>query len=308
MSVLITGTDGFVGSHLIELFPANLGQLYSPSYKELDLTDSHSVSQYLIDKDIHYCIHSATTPRFQTTYPPDVCEQNLRMFFNLVRYLPSKCRIVNLGSGSEYSRSLWRNNMREDFFDDTIPTDSHSLSKYIISKFIHSDTSNRFVTVRIFGIFGEREDYLYKFISNTIVKSLFNISPVINQDCLFNYIDVRDFSTLLFSLLPNQALYRLGSLNIGHPYNYKLSEITSYILELTGRQDLSFKISSQKLGKSYTPCLDRMQSLLPNTYNFTPIKQSILRLVSYYTNNIDLLSRQLIIDDDYLNYAKSIMQ
>ena len=309
MGVLITGSDGFVGSHLSLTCPANLEPLYAPSFKELDLTDSNSVRKYLSDKNIQYCIHSATTLRTQTSYPTDVCELNLRMFFNLLRYLPDDCRIVNLGSGSEYSRDLWHHKMSESYFDSSIPADPHSLSKYIISKFIHADTLDRLVTIRIFGIYGEREDYLYKFISNAIVKTLLDIKPVINQDTLFNYIDVRDFCHILYILMVNPDLYRLGSVNIGYPFNYQLSDIVSLILRVNGKSDtLSYDILSSTHGNPYTPCLDRIQSLLPSTYQYTPIEDSLSRLSEFYLRHIDSLDRKQILADDYLAYAKSIMK
>jgi len=309
MTVLITGSDGFVGSHLLETCPASLGQIFSPTFNELDLTDSQSVRDYLAGKKIHYCIHSATTLRNKTTYPTNVCELNLRMFFNLVRYLPEDCRIVNLGSGSEYTRELWHDNMQEESFLDSIPKDSHSLSKYIISKFIHTNTHDRLVTLRIFGIYGEREHYLYKFISNTIVKTLYGISANINQDAVFNYIDVRDFCSVLYLLLPKPELYCLGSVNVGYPHNYKLSDITSYILDLTGKtQTLPYKVLSSTMGNPYTPSLQRMQSLLPVSYQFTPILDSISRLISYYSSILQTLNLDMLIADDYLNYAKSIMK
>ena len=309
MSILITGSDGFVGSHLIQTCPTSFGKIYSPRYNELDLTDSDSVRDYLHNKDIKYCIHSATTLRQKTNYPVDVCELNLRMFFNLFRYLPDDCRIINLGSGSEYPRHLWHDNMQEDFFDSSIPQDSHSLSKYIVSKFIQTDLNERLATIRIFGIYGEREDYLYKFISNTIVKSLHDIPLTINQDTVFNYIDVLDFCRVLYTIIVKPELYRLGTVNVGHPNNYKLSEIARFILESTDKiSALPCNIISPTEGNPYTPCLDRMKSLLPMTYQFTSIKDSLSRLSSHYSSILPSLNKHELIADDYLNYAKSIMK
>ena len=308
MSVLLTGSDGFVGSHLLQTFPPGLGSLFSPTYNELDLTDSNSVRDYLAGKDIKYCIHSATTLRAHFAYPVDVCELNLRMFFNLVRYLPKDCRIVNLGSGSEYSREHWHDNIHEEFFDRYIPKDPHSLSKYIISKFILTDATERFVTIRLFGIYGEREDYLFKFISNTIAKALHNIELTINQDVLFNYIDVRDFCRALYLLILNPDLYRLGALNLGHPQNYKLSEIASIVLQCTGREHLQTTILSETEGSSYTPYLRKMHSILPSSFCFTPINKSILRLSTYYSKILGSTDRDALLTDKYLDYAKQIMK
>ena len=56
-------------------------------------------------------------------------------------------------------------------------------------------------TFRIFGIYGEGEDYKFKFISNLIAKVLCDINPVINQNTFYDYIDVQDFCSLCFKLM-----------------------------------------------------------------------------------------------------------
>jgi GDP-L-fucose synthase len=69
-------------------------------------------------------------------YPPETCENNLRMFFNLEKNLNPSMKMIALGSGSEYARSHWRKKMPEEYFGKHTPEDSHSYSKYLISKYI----------------------------------------------------------------------------------------------------------------------------------------------------------------------------
>ena len=172
MSILITGSKGFVGRNLAELFSKNKYAVLSPLKDELDLTKSDDVDRYFKNNRIEIIIHSATTSREGASYPADTCENNLRMFFNMQKHMTSSMKMINLGSGSEYARSYWRKKMPEEYFDKHIPEDRHSYSKYLISKYICDMNSENLICLRIFGIFGKYENYLYKFISNSIVKNL----------------------------------------------------------------------------------------------------------------------------------------
>ena len=129
------------------------------------------------------------------------------------------------------------------------------------------------------------------------------------MNTVFNYIDVLDFCRVLYSIIVKPELYRLGTVNVGHPNNYKLSEIARFILESTDKiSALPCNIISPIEGNPYTPCLDRMKSLLPMTYQFTSIKDSLSRLSSHYSSILPSLNKHELIADDYLNYAKSIMK
>lgn len=55
MKLLITGGSGMLGSYLKSLF----SNAYTPSSKELDLTDSRSVREYMFDNRFNYVIHLA---------------------------------------------------------------------------------------------------------------------------------------------------------------------------------------------------------------------------------------------------------
>ena len=117
MSILITGGEGFVGRNLAEKFVSKGYPVLSPTLAELDLTNSDDVKQYMESNPVETVIHCATTLRDGTSYPVNTCENNLRMFFNIQRQLNPAVKMINLGSGSEYSRANWHRKMSEEFFD-----------------------------------------------------------------------------------------------------------------------------------------------------------------------------------------------
>ena len=73
--ILITGGTGFIGQNLCEYLSPRY-QIFAPSHKELDLTDSEKVENYISLKKIQVIINAAVTDEFET---------NLRMFFNIAR-------------------------------------------------------------------------------------------------------------------------------------------------------------------------------------------------------------------------------
>ena len=309
MSYLVTGSEGFLGSHLVEQYPYNRGVLYAPTVAELDLTDYKMVKDYLKDKQITHCIHCATVLRSNAQYPVDVCESNLKMFFNLIRYLPQNAKMLSLGSGSEYSRKHWQMNMKESFFDTYVPEDPHSFSKYVISKYIGHSIQSNMASLRIFGIFGEREDYLYKFVSNTVVKSIHKLPIVVNQNCLFNYLDVQDFCRIVYKLVDDERLYKMKTINVGHPVNLHLETIVQQVISIFGEETgLSYQIVDGELGNPYTPDLTNMMMLLGEDFTFLTLDESISRLKRYYCSIQSKLDIGAIIQDKYLDYAKSIMK
>lgn len=306
---LITGSEGFIGNNLVRFALENNYNFYAPKLKELNLLNSSQVKKYISGKNITHCIHSATTLRSGTNYPENVCERNLRMFFNLEKYLPAETKLINFGSGSEYNRENWIPQMNEKYFDNFIPSDSHSYAKYIISKYIKDSKQEReMTTFRIFGIFGEGEDYRYKFISNVIAKSLCMIQPTINQDALYDYIDIKDFCKLCFNLCNNSKTYANSSINICTSRPILLSTLTEKINLILGLDKNNYTINNKSLGREYSGDNSLMNNLIDKNFNFNEVDISLKRLIDYYKSISKSLDKKELLKDSFLDYAKKIMR
>lgn len=302
MAILITGGDGFVGRNLVEYFSSDSIDVLHPTVDELDLTCTESVAKYFKSNSISTIIHSATTLRCKTDYPPDVCERNLRMFFNLTRQMTTRMKLINLGSGSEYSREYWHAKMRETFFDSHVPEDSHSYSKYIISNYIEKYRGLNMVTLRIFGIFGKYEDYRYKFISNAIVKNLLKLPIIINQNVNYDYIYIADFYRIAKHFVFNDVKYR--SYNAAPVDSIDLLSVAKIINEISNFNS-EILLLNEGVGVDYSGNNDRLLQEMndPQKYGYS---DSIKELYDYYKENIKSLDAKAIQDDDYLNYAKQL--
>ena len=213
MKIFITGAEGFVGKNLRLYFVKKGYKVIYPTLNEIDLTNSNQVKKFFLKNiNIDVIINCATTLQIDKNYDDKVVEYNLKIFFNLLNFKKKSTKLINLGSGSEYSRNNWSSKMRESYFGTFVPDDSHSFSKFIQSKYIQDSKDNNLYHLRLFGIFGKYEDYKYKFISNTIAKAIYSEKITINQNCVYDYLYVEDFAKiteLFIRKKPRQKIYNI---------------------------------------------------------------------------------------------------
>ena len=299
--ILLTGSEGFCGKSLKEFFK-NISNfvLCCPKQSELNLTNSNEVEKCIEAFQPDIIIHSANSNTLGKDYDADVCEQNLRMFFNLLRYRPNGCVIYTLCSGSSYNRDNWVENMDESYLGVHIPTDAQGFSKYVIAS--HARHEDDVVTLRLFGIFGKHEDYRYKFISNTIAKRLTGLDVTLFRDAIYDYLDVDDFTTIVQQLIDQSV--RSGEFNVTPNHSVSLSKIIETIDQCLDIQS-GYTIATAGLGKTYTGSNKKLTSVL-NGLKFTPITESISRLIQHYTTNPHLVDRKALEQDPLLQHAKSI--
>lgn len=105
MKTLITGASGFVGQHLIKLYPG--ADVFAPGGKHVDITDYEQVLQHL-DKHvpevvIHLAAQSSVPLSFQN--PELTFDVNFRGTYHLLKALKQvgfKGRFLFVGSGDMY--------------------------------------------------------------------------------------------------------------------------------------------------------------------------------------------------------------
>ncbi|MEA3641494.1 MAG: NAD(P)-dependent oxidoreductase [Lamprobacter sp.] len=302
MNIFLSGGDGFIGRNLVERFQEDGYHILYPTAQELDLTKQAEVDDFFFENKIDLIIHSATTLRNGSDYPGDVCELNLKMFYHLAKAKNSETRLINIGSGSEYSRPFWHKKMSETFFGQHMPVDGHSVAKYVISKYIEDRKIDDMVTLRLFGIFGKHEDYRYKFISNAITKNLLGMPIIINQNASYDYIYIDDFYKILKCFIAEIPSHR--AYNITPTESVDLLSIAHMINKIGGRQS-EIKVLNEGLGASYSGDNSRLLSEWPGIH-FMSLSESIENLYAFYADRVDTLDADALIEDKYLDYAKKI--
>ncbi|KKU76040.1 MAG: NAD-dependent epimerase/dehydratase, partial [Candidatus Wolfebacteria bacterium GW2011_GWA1_47_6] len=276
--------------------------VFAPLRNELNLIDDDAVGVFLKKNNIDVIIHSATTSLSGKTYPLEVCEHNLRMFFNLQKHMTPAIKLINLGSGSEYGRSHWHKKMAEEYFDEHIPEDSHSYSKYLISKYVRDINSEQLVCLRLFGIFGKYEDYRYKFIANAIVKSLLGMPIVINQNVVYDYLYINDLYKIIGHFIHNDSKEKI--FNVTPTESIDLVTIANIINELSGNTT-EIQVLNPGIGVEYSGDNKKLLSEMGD-FKFTSSKAAIAELYAYYRTIQDNLDVDAVGQDLYLNYAKEL--
>lgn len=302
MNILITGGEGFIGRNLINYFKDTKNKIISPTYQNLDLRDTESVEDLFKKNSIDCIIHSAAVSPVNKSYNPSTCEDNLKIFFNLIKFKKYEAKMINLGSGSEYSREHWMHKMDEKYFGNFVPQDSFSFSKYLISKYITDSKRKDLYHLRIFGIFGKYEDYKYKFISNTIAKKIFDIPITINRNVIYDYIFVEDFCRIVDFFICNETENKV--FNVTPTDSIDLISIIKIIDNLIGKKS-TIKILKDGYGKEYTGENKLLLKSIP-FFKFSNINDAIKILFQFYIEIKNTLDVDSLIEDNFLIYAKKI--
>ncbi len=291
--IFITGGNGFIGRNLKEQLDGSF-RILSPSHHELDLLDDEAVFDYLeknrFDVVVHCATHDAT--RNSKKDKSLVFYSNLRMFFNLARCNRLYGRMFYFGSGAEYDMRNYRPKMKEDYFDTHVPFDNYGFSKYISAKFIQS--VNNIYDLRLFGVFGKYEDWEIRFISNACCKALFGLDITIKQNVYFDYLYINDLVRIM--------KWFIGTNNITHKYynvctgsSIDLFTIAQKILKISGKK-LRIKIKETGLKKEYSADNSFLLRAIKN-FSFTPIDEALRHLYQWYSENINLIDKKLLLID-----------
>jgi len=302
LNVFIAGARGFIGKNLVEYLGQipNKYSLFCPYHKELELLDDAKVAGFIARNKIDIIIHCASVGGSRKTGydtgKADVISTNLRMFFNLVRSTDNVQRMIFFGSGAEYGKDHYKPKMKEDYFGAHIPDDDYSFSKYVCTKFI--ENSRNIVNLRIFGMFGKYEDYEFKFISNAIIKNLFKLPIVINQNVFFDYMYINDAIKIIESFISNEPKYRIYNLTTGKTID--LVTIAKTINEIS---DFKSEIIIKNPGLNAEYSGDNSRLLAEINLNFTPFEHSIKELYDYYKSILHTIDRKVIEKDEYIKYC-----
>lgn len=296
MNILLTGASGFVGSHFKEYLGSRYNYtLLTPSSKELDLSDEYAVDSYIVKNKVDMIVHTANRGGGRDTIDmKNVTEYNLRIFFNLAKHEKSVQKIISFGSGAEYGKHKPIIDAKEEDALRTLPLDEYGFYKSITSRYI--DRSNKIVQLRIFGAYGEYENYRFKFISNAIVKNLLHLPITINKNVYFDYIYIDDLVRMIDFFMHNDTNEKVYNVTTGKKVD--LITLAQYVNDVSDFQS-EIHVMNEGLNNEYTSNNERILKELGN-FQFTSHKNAIAKMRRYFQENLDKLDIQTIKDDPYL--------
>lgn len=269
MKILVLGSNGFIGRNLTHYLSTRPYQLLAPKRAELDLLDQGATEAYLREHRPDVVINCAITIHS--------AEANLNIYYNLERCADHFGRLINVGSGAEYSARFYKPLMAESYFGRNVPSDTYGISKFCIARDIEQ-SSHDVVNLRVFGIFGEHEDHTRRFISNNICASIRNRTITVNRNSVFDYLDIQDFVRIAEKFLTLQTAFK--SYNICTSIQRSLVELAGIIDRESGHEN-TLTIVNGDINSVYTGDNRRMLDAIGD-FRFTPVEASIKRLFAWY--------------------------
>lgn len=275
------GGNGFIAKNLFEQLKSE-HNIVSLGSKELNLLDYLRVFNYLKDNNFDVIIHTATydaAPKHSTKDPTKVLEFNLKMFFNIVRCSDYFGKLIYFGSGAEFSREYWEPKMKENYFDQNVPTDQYGFSKYIMNKYTQSHEN--IYNLRLFGVFGKYDDWKTRLIPNVCYQALFNKSVIIDQNKYYDFLYIDDLVRIVDWFIKNKPSSNTYNICTGKIIDFKT--VAKKIVSISNRS-LNIKVEKSGLGKEYSGDNALLLKELKN-FEFTSIDDSLKSLYDWYYQN-----------------------
>ena len=295
MKILIIGANGFIGKHLCEYLAKNTTYtLLTPGSRTLDIVDEVSVDRYIDTTKPDIIINCANRGGGRDSGNENIVYDNLRMFFNVAKHSNVVSKIIHFGSGAEYSKHKPMVDVKEEDADIAMPRDEYGFYKSVCSKFI--EKSNNIFNLRIFGCYGEYENYEFKFISNAIVKNLLHLPITINKNVFFDYIYIDDLVRMVDFMIHNETKAKIFNVSTGQKVD--LVTLATIINEVSDFKS-EIRLLHEGLNNEYTSNNERILREM-GTFEFTSHKNAITKMRDYFKHNLDKLDVELIKEDPYL--------
>lgn len=288
MRILITGAAGFIGKNLAESF-SKTDNVFCPARNEIDVRDAVLIGRYIKKNRIDTIIHAAVASGDHSFI------DNVRMHVNILTLARHVDKVLYFGSGAEYSKTRNLNKVNETEFGKVIPSDQYGMAKYICNS-LNSNQRN-IINLRLFGVYGKYEDYLYTFISNSIVKNLFGLPIHINQNVIFDYLYVDDLVSIVRSFLTIMPKYQ--SYNITPSQSVSLFRIAE-IINAVSKNKVIVTTGHAGYNRRYTgDNTNLLREMGP--IKFTKMEDGIKKLYAYYSLIKGSLNKKELLKDDYIH-------
>lgn len=291
MRYLVTGSSGFIGSHLCEKLKKNgVEVIECDLVNGQDLCDTHYV-QTLPDVDVifHLAAINGTWKFYEK--PWEVGKNNILPTLNLIeRYrassakfvFASTCEIFNSSIDSGVYSIPTDENVPVMFKDITNPRWSYSIPKALGENLV-ANSGLKFLILRYFNIYGPRQgDH---FISEFYYRHKDGSPPSIigNDTRSFCYIDDAINMTIKVAELANNQI-----LNIGRQEEIQIVDVAKLILQICGLDSGSMEIHPSPMGSVSRRCPDMRKTLkILKGFEYTSLKIGLEKTINAYRKSGD---------------------
>ena len=287
MKLLILGGTGFIGSSLKNYFISKSKmKILCPTRKELNLTDFEDCKNYLKENSPDIILHAAVELKS--------VENSVRMLFNFLDNSDKFGKLIYLGSGAEYNPKKYTKLMKEKKSVQSYPESGYYLSKYICGREIEAHKKKEIYNLRLFGVYGETEEFKRRFISNNICRVLSGLPISMNREMKFDFLYTIDLCKIIenfcFYKNPKFKTYNLCS---GNPVRF--SELAKVIKKtMNVKEDIIIKNDGENQEYSGNP--ERLFKEIGN-FKFTKHETAIKKMCKFFEKKFVETDSYIIKDD-----------
>ena len=282
-TILILGGTGFIGRSLFDYFSSKGSNVYAPTRQELNLLSRDRCREYLKQ-------HQPDIVIFSVVNVASV-EESLKTFHNVISLREFYGRMICFGSGAEYNPNSYTPLMDETKALNSYPESGYALAKFLIGREIDFGPCDNIINLRLFGVFGEYENYTRRFISNSICRVLSGLPLTINRDMKFDYIYISDLCQVVEKIILKDTL-QSRSYNFCSGQPLKLSYIADKISRIM-LYDGPIIIKQKGFNPEYSGNPNKLlQEIEP--FSFSGTDESIKHMVSFFTNKFEHCSDYVI--------------
>jgi GDP-L-fucose synthase len=173
--------------------------------------------------------------------------------------------------------------MDESWYDRCVPTDQYGYSKYLMTHYA-MQTDNVF-NLRLFGVFGEFDNWRYRFISNICAHAVLGLPIHIHQNSLMDFLYADDLAQIVSWFIDNQPAHQVYNVCRGKAYEFiDLAERVKAMANV----NVGLVVNHSDINKRYSGNNARLLQELPD-FHFTSLDDSLRNMLMWYQNNKDIL-------------------
>lgn len=229
MKILLTGSNGYIGKSL-NTFLQKKYNITAITRQDVDLTNRNAIAEWFKNKTFDVIIHAAAVGGNRLIADTSsVLDQNLEMYYNLLKHKDKFNKLLHFGSGAElYSKHT-----------------PYGLSKAAIATSIKD--INNFYSIRIFAVFDENEEQR-RFIKNSLTCYKNKAPIIINQNKKMDFFYMKDLLNLVSYYIENNNLPK--TIDCTYSETKSLLQIANFINELDNHK-VDILIKNPEPGSKY---------------------------------------------------------
>jgi nucleoside-diphosphate-sugar epimerase len=235
---LVTGAKGFIGRRMVELLQLAGQETVVLTRQDCNLQDLDAVKNAMLQFKPSRIIHLAAQPVGDEHQLWSEASLDFLMLSNIVKSMPTHCRLVHAGSMAEFGKS----GIHTEFAICT-PRSAYGFAKSCATNFALASRLNNSLDIRVgrlFGVFGEGENAnrLFPFL---VARLLLDQTVLLSDgQQIRDFIHVDDVCRVIIELSERPSVIQ-PILNVGTGEGMKVRDVCEIVANMVGEKSYLLK-------------------------------------------------------------------